>query len=81
MIQLLVIQTYYTVLIQAMFSLNAVGTCPNLGIWLLFKRFFLGLAFYFLLGTDAGRSIRFPGVAVVTKCKNIGRLQCYSLIS
>lgn len=73
--------TDLTVLIQAVFSLIAVGIHPNLGIWLLFKRFSLGLVFYFVLGTDTGRSIRLPGVAVVTKCKSIGRLQCYSLIS
>lgn len=69
------------VLIQAVFSLTAVGIYPNPGIWLLFKRFSLGLVFYFVLGTDTGRSVRFPGVTVVSRCKSICRLQCYSLVS
>lgn len=63
--------THLTVFIQAVFSLTAVGMYPSLGIWLLFKRYSSGLVLYFVLGTDTGRSIRLPSVAVVTKCKSI----------
>lgn len=63
--------TDLTVLIQ---SLTEAGVCPNPGIWLLFKRFSLGLVFYFVLGTDTGRSVRLPSVTVVNRCKSICRL-------
>lgn len=52
--------TDLTVLIEAVFSLTAAGMCPSLGIWLLFKIFSSGLIFYFVLGTDTGRSLRLP---------------------
>lgn len=69
------------VLIQAVFSLTLVGIYPNPGIWLLFKRFSLGLVFCFVLGTDTGRFARLRGVTVVNRYKSICRLQCYSLIN
>lgn len=57
------------VLNQAVFSLTVAGVYPNPGIWLLFKRFPVRLVFYFVLGTDTGRSVRLPSVTVFSRCK------------